>query len=53
MTKIHSSIQQLGAKINWFLTATPVMKKLLVCSHLHIDLKVDVNSIFDRIYWAV
>ena len=49
VTKIHASIQQPGAKIHWFLTATPVMNTLLVCSHLHIDLKVDINSIFDRI----
>lgn len=49
MTKIHASIQQLGAKIYWFFTATPVMNTLMVRYRLHIDLKVDVNSIFDRI----
>lgn len=49
ITKIHASIEQLEAKIHWILTVTPVMNTLMICYRLHIDLKVDINSIFDRI----
>lgn len=40
VTKIHASIHQLEAKVNWLLTATPIMNTSMVRSHPHINLKM-------------
>ncbi len=45
LTKIHSSLAQLEAKINWFLTATPVMNTAFVGTRPHINLKHDIHSL--------
>ena len=40
MTKIHASLHQLEAKVDWLLTATPIMNSSTVGSNLNIDLKI-------------
>ena len=52
MTKLHASLHQLEAKVNWFLTATPIMNSSMVRSHLHINLKWSLMTVAGYPWWS-